>query len=224
MSNTQNATPTQEMIDAENARHDEMAAACAIDSDNYAKFVANLTSQPETYNLSSPVISALVAGLDRLAPASLELDHLKRVLTYGEKMRINAPIIDFPAGQDILSARQAQQEGKELSKRQRNRLLLAHALLGKITEAMELAPILTEILLGEDFDPVNLVEELGDDAFYTSLALQAIGGNPEQVVYTNVRKLAKRYKGGAFTREEAVNRDLNVERKSLEEAALGKAN
>jgi len=43
MSNTQNATPTQEMIDAENARHDEMAAACAIDSDNYAKFVANLT-------------------------------------------------------------------------------------------------------------------------------------------------------------------------------------
>lgn len=221
MSNTQNATPTQEMIDAENARHDEMAAACAIDSDNYAKFVANLTSQPETYNLSSPVISALVAGLDRLAPASLELDHLKRVLTYGEKMRINAPIINFPACQDIRAAHQAQVDGTEFSGEQRGRLLLAHALLGKITEALELAPILTAVLLGEEFDKVNLVEELGDDAFYTSLALQAIGGNPEQVVYTNVRKLAKRYKGGSFTREEAVNRNLDVERQSLEDDVLG---
>jgi len=82
-------------------------------------------------------------------------------------------------------------------------------------------PILTAVLLGEEFDKVNLVEELGDDAFYTSLALQAIGGNPEQVVYTNVRKLAKRYKGGSFTREEAVNRNLDVERQSLEDDVLG---
>lgn len=221
MSTNQNGTQTQEAIDAENKRHHEMANACAKDNGNYQQFVLNLTSKPETYNLHRDIVSSLVAGLDRLAPASLELDHLKRVLTYGEKLRINTPILTFPACHAIASARKAQEDGTEMTEESRKRLLLAHALLGKITEALELAPILTAVLLGEEFDTVNLVEELGDDAFYTALAHHAIDGSSGATVYSNVRKLAKRYKGGAFTREEAINRNLDVERDSLENDTLG---
>lgn len=186
----------------------------------YSEFVTSLTSPPETYNLSQDVIGGLIEALHRLNPASLELDHFKRVMTYGDKLRINRPAAYHGINARVRAADAYNREGFKLTDEQRNHLLLIHGILGKITEALELAPILVDLLSDKgDIDIVNLVEELGDDAFYTALATLAGGIMGGEVVYRNVKKLAKRYKGGVFSVDEALNRNLIAEREALGDSA-----
>lgn len=198
-------------------RTNELVEACTRNPANYREFVLSLTSKPETYNLSNEVLSGLVEALHRLTPASLELDHFKRAMTYGEKLRINPPASIQPLAVELVEARLHLCRQVALTSHEQRRMLLIHALLGKITEAMELAPLLVQAITDDSFDRLNLIEELGDDAFYTALAEVAASVPPGQVVQRNVMKLASRYKGGTFTREEAVNRDLGAERVALGE-------
>ena len=65
---------------------------------------------------------------------------------------------------------------------------------------------------------INLIEELGDDEFYTTLIRTAAETDRTTVLRRNVRKLRKRYKGGVFTAKEALSRQLDEERKELEKA------
>lgn len=95
---------------------------------------------------------------------------------------------------------------------------LFHALMGMITEAGELAIVLRDMIQGRSIDETNLVEELGDVRFYQELAYDALGTDEEAVVRTNVRKLLKRYKGGTFSQDEALNRDTSEEIKAMEES------
>ena len=201
---------TQEEIEA-------LAERCATDKTAYTGFVLNLTSPPETYNMSQEVVGGLIEALQRLTPASLELDHFKRAMTYGEKLRINPPFYYHGIAAEIRAAGASVKEGYAMTSNQQKRLLLIHGLLGKLTEAMEQVPILLSLLSdNKDFDQVNLLEELGDDRFYTALVEHAAGFEPGDVEIRNVMKLGKRYKGGTFTAAEAVNRDLGSERKALE--------
>lgn len=199
---------------------EELAAFCQDNDLGYEQFVLALTSRPETYNLSQEVIGGLIEALHRLTPASLELDHFKRAMTYGDKLRINPPAA-YHGVNPTVAAAQAAIMGKVLmTDKQRARLLLIHGVLGKITEALELAPILVDLLSDKsDFDVVNLVEELGDDEFYTALTCHAAGRERSYVRYRNVKKLGKRYKGGRFTVGEALNRDLGAEREALGDTA-----
>ena len=199
-----NLTPEQQAEAAALA-----AAACVADRDNYHQFVRNLASDPSTYNVSYAAICGLREALGRLIPASLELDHFKRVFTYGEKIRINPPV--------TLSGPKKYQEAPipYLSEMAEKRLLLAHGLLGIMTEAIELAPILTAVLNGDEVDMVNLTEELGDLEWYEALVEQAAGITHKQIIKRNVKKLHKRYKGGVFTAKEALNRNLDEERVAL---------
>lgn len=199
---------------------ENLANAAADSPSIYAEFVLALTSPPESYNVSQHVIGGLVEALHRLTPASLEIDHFKRVMTYGEKLRLNPPAHYWPGHPLVRAAESAIAEGYELTPEQRARLLLIHGVLGKITEALELAPILSDLLTDKaDFDVVNLVEELGDDAFYTALVEHAAAVMPGTVKYRNVKKLSKRYKGGSFSADEAMNRNLNEERTALSDGS-----
>ncbi len=195
----------------EEARARILAEQCADNRGNYQRFVRALASNPETYNTSIRVNECLLSALDRLAPASLELDHLKRVMTYGDKLRINPPLVTL--GMVELDEPFSIQESEE---QREKRLLLAHALLGMITEALELAPILQGLLVGQPIDQTNLREELGDSNWYMALAEFSMGSDLSSITAANVRKLAKRYKGGVFTSHEALNRDLDAERGELE--------
>lgn len=183
----------------------QLADACANDPLAYREFVLNLAAVPMDYNLSQEVCHGLVAALHRLTPASLELDHFKRAMTYGEKLRINP---SAPGPHSMLHF-----GGANLDDTKR---LLVHGILGKMTEALELAPILLQLIQTGECDTVNLVEELGDDDWYQALVEHALDAQPGSVVHRNVKKLAKRYKGGFFTKGEAVNRDLDAERRELE--------
>jgi hypothetical protein len=93
---------------------------------------------------------------------------------------------------------------------------LFHAIMGMITEAGELAIVLKGMVQGREVDEVNLLEELGDMRFYQQLAYNALGADDGEVVHINVQKLLKRYKGGEFSSEEALSRDLQAERTALE--------
>jgi NTP pyrophosphatase (non-canonical NTP hydrolase) len=96
---------------------------------------------------------------------------------------------------------------------------LQHAAFGFCTEAGEFMDMLKKhIFYGNELDEINLAEELGDLLWYVALACNAMDINLEDVMTKNLKKLhgkTGRYKD-QFTEEEALHRNLDVERKTLE--------
>ena len=81
-----------------------------------------------------------------------------------------------------------------------------HSIVGISTEAVELL----EALTAEEFDPVNFLEELGDLNWYEAIGIDAVNGDFDQVLITNIEKLRARYPE-KFTTESANKRDLEKE-------------
>lgn len=69
---------------------------------------------------------------------------------------------------------------------------------------------------GKPLDVVNLKEELGDCLWRIAQACDALGTTLEEIMEMNVAKLAIRYED-KFTDHAANNRDLDNERKALEQ-------
>ena len=93
---------------------------------------------------------------------------------------------------------------------------LTHAILGIYTEAGELLQALSRALQGEDLDLVNLTEEVGDLLWYFALLESKGGISLTEARKKNIQKLMARYPD-RFDSEAAANRDLEAERKALEE-------
>jgi NTP pyrophosphatase (non-canonical NTP hydrolase) len=95
-------------------------------------------------------------------------------------------------------------------------LRFLHATIGMVTEAAELIDGLKKyIFYGKPIDTINLKEEIGDNQWYTAIALHNLGSSYEEIWLMNIAKLAKRY-GIRFTEDGAVTRDLSAERYILE--------
>lgn len=97
---------------------------------------------------------------------------------------------------------------------------LTHAALGLFGETGELLEALLEDAEGGiDLDPVNVVEEVGDSAWYIALALdeldRSLASTPERTLLVNIEKLKKRYPE-RFTLEQSENRDIAGERQAME--------
>jgi len=93
---------------------------------------------------------------------------------------------------------------------------LLHATLGLVTEAAEIADALKKHLFyGKEIDDVNVIEELGDSAWYSAMAVDALETRISQVLEKNIAKLRARYPE-KFTEAAALNRDLEKEREVLE--------
>lgn len=92
---------------------------------------------------------------------------------------------------------------------------LLHASMGLNTEQAELQDAIKRVVYyGTDIDYVNVKEELGDILFYLMLACVSVDVTLEELIETNTGKLNARYKEG-FSKEAAVNRDLETERQVL---------
>lgn len=92
---------------------------------------------------------------------------------------------------------------------------LLHAAIGLCTEAGEfLDSVKKQLFYGAPKDATNLKEELGDLCWYMAVAMDSLGTNFEKVMETNIAKLRARYPE-KFTSENALNRDLDAERKTL---------
>jgi len=94
---------------------------------------------------------------------------------------------------------------------------LLHGLLGCIDEVGELAKHVKAVkFYGQPFDRANIIEELGDLLWFVAIAIDAVDSSFEEVMELNIAKLKKRY-GEKFSKEKFVNRDLEAERKILDE-------
>ena len=98
---------------------------------------------------------------------------------------------------------------------------LLHAIIGMATETVEmLEAIHASKWKEEEFDTVNLFEEMGDLEFYRSILFNNLDWTEDGVRDTNYFKLEKRYPVG-YTDKDATERDLESERTILEDG-LGK--
>ena len=94
---------------------------------------------------------------------------------------------------------------------------LMHSAFGMATEAGEFLDALKKhVFYGKELDRVNLREELGDMFWYIAIACDELGVDFEPIMQRNIEKLKARY-GEKFTEEAAENRDLETERKILEQ-------
>ncbi len=93
---------------------------------------------------------------------------------------------------------------------------LLHSAIGISTEAGELLDSLKKhIYYGKEFDKTNFKEEIGDIFWYIAIACDELGVTIESLMERNIEKLQARYPN-KFTSEDAINRNLETERKILE--------
>ena len=102
-------------------------------------------------------------------------------------------------------------------------LRILHALMGLQTETGELTDaVKRHIFYGAELDKVNLVEEIGDVFWYIAILMDELKvevgdkASFEHAMKVNIEKLRARYPN-KFTEHDAVNRDLDTERKILEQ-------
>ena len=93
---------------------------------------------------------------------------------------------------------------------------IVHMLFGMSTEVGELTDVFKKfIAYGKEVDAVNVVEELGDILYYIASFCRIYGVPLSEVIARNIAKLETRYPE-KFTQDSANNRDLEKERKQLE--------
>jgi NTP pyrophosphatase (non-canonical NTP hydrolase) len=93
---------------------------------------------------------------------------------------------------------------------------ILHGSAGICTEGGELLEAIDKYLKGNQLDTTNCIEELCDVGWYQNLLYDVFGTNAEENFQLFVDKLKKRFPD-KFTEEKAINRDLIVERKLLED-------
>jgi hypothetical protein len=99
---------------------------------------------------------------------------------------------------------------------------MLHAAIGMVTEAVEFMEVVVNNLKdGKEFDPVHVMEEVGDQSWYQAIPINIFGLTVEQVLATNIAKLQRRYPE-KFDLGKAVNRDTAAERVILEQGYAGK--
>lgn len=94
---------------------------------------------------------------------------------------------------------------------------ILHAAIGCVTESGELLDALKkQIFYGRELDTVNVKEEAGDILWYLAILFDELGTDFETESTRVINKLKTRFPD-KFTEETVYNRDLETERKSLEE-------
>ncbi len=93
---------------------------------------------------------------------------------------------------------------------------IEHAVMGIVTEAGELMDAVKKTkIYGKELDKVNLVEEAGDLMWYLAVLADELGVSFEEMWEKNINKLRARYPE-KFSKENALDRNLEQERKTLE--------
>ena len=100
-----------------------------------------------------------------------------------------------------------------------------HGAIGLAGEAGEIVYAVEKYAYYErDFDRANVLEELGDALWYIAEMCDALGTTMEHVMELNIQKLQNkfggRYSTGEFQHEHANQRDLNAERRILEDGTV----
>lgn len=93
---------------------------------------------------------------------------------------------------------------------------LLHAAMGISTEAGELMDAFKrKMFYGKELDVVNLKEEMGDIMWYMAILMRELDLDFHEILQLNIDKLRARFPD-KFTEFDALNRNLDKERKILE--------
>lgn len=93
---------------------------------------------------------------------------------------------------------------------------LFHGIIGVCTEAGEGAEILNKYLLTGSVDMINVSEEAGDLLWYLSRLVKFLRSSFLTIMRQNIQKLRARHGVTGFNREADITRNLEAERKTLE--------
>ena len=188
---------------------------------NSIKRLADLATRTESFvpDLNGQE-SQLRLALELAIIAGDILDQVKRKIFYGEKgeykpEKLNAAAeklanldaFDFTA--DEFTNRNAKVILESVNTR------IVHGIVGNITEAAEMAEALIKYLDEGAFDAVNLVEELADCRWYSTIMQDELGVEDSELFELLIAKLAARY-GEKFSDVDATIRDIGNERDVME--------
>lgn len=155
-------------------------------------------------------IGLLVNSLSAIVSWSDDLDRMKKGMFYNREGKLLEP--------DSAEANKAMFNVvlSNLNPDYGKAVATLHGIIGIITEAGELAQALLEVIKHpKNPDIINIREEVGDLLWYEAILLEAIGSGFEDTMEINIKKLRARFPN-KFTEYDALNRDLNNERKTLE--------
>jgi NTP pyrophosphatase (non-canonical NTP hydrolase) len=160
---------------------------------------------------TNPVV--LEGILQTLIAAGNALDMVKKNVFYGKEIdQQKLEQLSHTAELFASQIRDTRNARKQFSVDPR----LFHALVGMTTESIELLEALDAHFKGDELDTVNLLEEMGDINWYEAIALDTLDADFETVLNKVIAKLKARFPD-KFTSEDAINRDLDTERKILEQ-------
>lgn len=186
------------------------------DLNQYVKDAVRTESRIETVRVNPGL---LIDSLTLYISAGEILDQIKKHAFYGKQYDLTSLSTSFFAADIALNSLSLEQhivapEEGEVDIKIDSRVF--HAIIGLATESTELCEALLDSLTDEsEVDVINLLEELGDLAWYQAVLIDTLGGDWANILNTNIAKLRARYPE-KFTSEHAINRDLDTERKILE--------
>lgn len=210
-----------------------------MNANDYKAGVLSTESAPASLQINETTLHAM---LTLAAGAAAILDQTKRQLFYGNKgMNVDklSAAVDAVGNMSNFLAAQLEFDASQMSRPVATESELdalpeeirgirlenldirkLHAALGLFTESGELLELLTAQFEGKGLDNVGFVEELGDSDWYLTMGTDAAGVSEEVRRRINNQKLtdkrAGRYKKGAFTVADAIERNTADERKLLE--------
>lgn len=174
---------------------------------------------PVIERFKDPALAALTCQLlSNITDLSQALDKVKKNIYYGKE-------VEGIADDKAQALQQASKGGvlnalfdiKNSITSDVKNIRLLHSIIGMTSEVGEMVTCFMEAMAeGKEMDVTNFKEESGDFSWYQSIGLDAIGSSYEEIWQMNRDKLAKRYSGQKFTEEQAVTRNLDAERKTLE--------
>lgn len=157
---------------------------------------------------------SIIDNLIYLMGDGINADLLKRAIFYADepdKLQVRKEAMHKKM--DILLAGNRGTPVREIPE---SLLPMLHTALGVISEGMELLEaVIAALIIGRDLDSVNLKEELGDVLWYVALGARNLNTDFETLAESNIAKLKTRFPD-KFTQEKVLNRDLEEERKVLE--------
>jgi len=191
-----------------------------VNSKNYAR-LAQMTSPCEREHFDDQMSRldeeglALVAGaVSQIIHVGRLVDFIKRRVFYGQE--IDRSDLRFTELMELGQENMPEMVGMQ-KKLTPVHLRVLHGMFGIQTEAGEIGEAIDwTFMFDQPLDCTNLEEEIGDVLWYVAELCNVLRVEVDEVMYKNIAKLQSGRFAGKFTKEEALNRDLEVERRILE--------
>lgn len=184
------------------------------DKDYLQKYIedAKRTEPPKQSIIFDPIALAYAIGM--FIGSGNILDQIKKYVFYGkdiDQKKLKRNLEDINEFSKLFANKEDDDGRFELNMDEitiNDRLF--HSIIGIATESTELM----EAMKDGFPDKVNLLEEIGDSSWYSSIMIDELGGNWYEILERNIEKLRHRYPE-KFSTEHAIRRDIKGEQTIL---------